>query len=134
MAPVAADDMPFFEDRLAVIQPRSAPVVSLPPSALLLTTLLRPAPILLLNVSLGDHARLERRSCGCGLEREGWTLHLHHVRSFEKFVAGGVSLLDVDIDRLLEETLPARFRVSRRTISSSSASTASADVRRSRSW
>ena len=111
VAPVAADDMHFFEDRLAVIQPGSAAEsVSLPPSALLLTTLLRTAPILLLNVSLGDQARLERRSCGCGLEREGWTLHLHHVRSFEKLVAGGVALLDVDVDRVLEETLPRSLR------------------------
>jgi hypothetical protein len=109
-APAAPDDMHFFEDRLAVIQPGAAAAsCSLPPAALLLTTLLRTSPIRLLNVSLGDQARLERRSCGCGLEREGWTLHLHHVRSFEKLVAGGVALLDVDVDRVLEETLPARF-------------------------
>ena len=110
VVPEAPDDMHFFEDRLAVIQPGPAAAsTSLPPSALLLTTLLRSSPILLLNVSLGDQARLERRSCGCGLEREGWTLHIHHVRSFEKLVAGGVALLDVDVARVLEETLPARF-------------------------
>ena len=102
--------MHFFEDRLAVIQPGAdAACDGLPPAALLLSTLLPTAPILLLNVSLGDQARLERRRCGCGLESEGWTLHLHHVRSFEKLVAGGVALLDADVDRVLEEVLPSRF-------------------------
>ena len=109
-APTAPDDMHFFEDRLAVVQPGAGVEgVSLPPDALLLTTLLSTAPLQLLNVSLGDQARLERRACGCGLEREGWTLHLRQVRSFEKLVAGGVTLLDVDVDRVLEEVLPARF-------------------------
>jgi hypothetical protein len=109
-APRAPDDMHFFEDRLAVIQP-GADVEDLPlrPAALLLTTLLHTAPLQLLNVSLGDQAGLERRACDCGLEREGWTLHLQEVRSFEKLVAGGVTMLDVDVDRVLEEVLPARF-------------------------
>ena len=108
--PLAPDDMHFFEDRLAVIQPgKEAARDGLPPLALLFTTLLPTAPILMLNVSLGDQAVLERRSCGCGMESEGWTLHIHHVRSFEKLVAGGVSLLDSDVDRVLEEVLPSRF-------------------------
>jgi hypothetical protein len=76
---------------------------------MLLTTLLASAPIPLLNVCLGDQATLERRACGCGLEYFGWTLHVHGVRSFEKLTAGGITLLDVDVDRVLEEVLPARF-------------------------
>jgi hypothetical protein len=67
------------------------------------------SPLLLLNVCLGDQAELERRSCGCGLEREGWTLHLRDVRSFEKLTAAGITLLDVDVIRVLEEVLPRRF-------------------------
>ena len=43
------------------------------------------------------------------MERLGWRWHLERVRSFEKLTAGGVTLLDVDVIRVLEETLPARF-------------------------
>jgi len=81
----------------------------LPGKAMLLTSLLPSAPVFLLNVCMGDQAELTRRSCGCGMERHGWTLHIHTVRSFEKLTAGGITLLDVDVVRVLEEVLPARF-------------------------
>ena len=41
--------------------------------------------------------------------RLGWTTHLHAIRSFEKLTAGGVTYLDVDLIRVLEEVLPRRF-------------------------
>lgn len=108
--PVAPDDMHFFDDRHAVIQPGSGGArPGLPPKAMLLSSLLPSAPILMLNVCMGDQAELARRSCGCGLELDGWTLHIHGVRSFEKLTAGGITLLDVDVIRILEEALPARF-------------------------
>jgi hypothetical protein len=65
--------------------------------------------MVLLNLSLGDHARLERRACGCPLERLGWDTHLETIRSFEKLTAAGMNFLDVDVIRVLEEILPARF-------------------------
>ena len=52
---------------------------------------------------------LERRSCGCPLERLGWTTHLHTIRSFEKLTAGGVTVTDADVVRILDEILPRRF-------------------------
>ncbi len=108
--PRAADDMHFFDDRHALIQPgagRARP--GIPDDAMLLTSLLDTAPLPLLNVCMGDRATLSRRDCGCGLAREGWGLHLHDVRSFEKLTAGGITFLDVDVIRVLEETMPARF-------------------------
>ncbi len=106
----AADDMHFFDDRHALIQPGDlAAGAALPSKAMLLSSLLPSAPITLLNVCLGDRAELTRRSCGCGLEREGWTLHIHEVRSYEKLTAGGMTLLDVDLVRILEQVLPGRF-------------------------
>ena len=109
-SPAAPDDMHFFDDRHAVIQPGAGDAPSgLPPRAMLLSSLLPTAPILLLNVCMGDQAVLVRRACGCGLERDGWPLHLHTVRSFEKMSAGGITLLDTDVIRVLEEVLPARF-------------------------
>jgi hypothetical protein len=39
----------------------------------------------------------------------GWTTRLHTIRSPEKLTAGGGSLLDVQIVRVLEEDLPRAF-------------------------
>ncbi len=108
--PDAADDMHFFDDRHALIQPgagRGRPGVA--DDAMLLTSLLDSAPLVLLNVCMGDRATVSRRDCGCAMAREGWGLHLHDVRSYEKLTAGGITFLDVDVIRVLEETMPARF-------------------------
>jgi hypothetical protein len=66
-------------------------------------------PFTFLNVSLGDHAEMSERRCGCALEAVGWTTHLRAIRSQEKLTAWGMSLLDSDVVRVLEEVLPARF-------------------------
>jgi hypothetical protein len=107
-APATADDVHLHHDRHALVQPGTA-APALPSDALLVTTLRPEAPIVLLNVSLGDRAVLASRACGCPLERLGWTTHLHTVRSFEKLTAGGVSLPDADVVRILDEVLPRRF-------------------------
>jgi hypothetical protein len=108
--PDAPDDMHFFDDRHAVIQPGpEAKTGGLPPKAMLLSSLLPSAPIFLLNVCMGDQAELTTRACGCGLQTAGWTLHIREVRSFEKLTAGGITLLDIDVIRVLEEVLPERF-------------------------
>lgn len=108
--PDAADDMHILHDRHAVIQPGDAGVrEALPARALLVTSLLASAPMILLNVSLGDVARLERTACGCPLEHEGWDTHVWDVRSYEKLTAGGITFLDTDVARVLEEVLPSKF-------------------------
>ena len=110
LAPEAPDDQHLLHDRLALIQPRPDPErTGLPPLALLVTSTLATAPVILLNVSLGDQAVLVQRTCGCPLERLGWATHLHTIRSFEKLTAGGMTFLDTDVIRVLEEVLPARF-------------------------
>ena len=43
------------------------------------------------------------------METHGWTRHLRDVRSFEKLTSAGMTFLDVDVIRILDETLPARF-------------------------
>ncbi|MDR7419229.1 MAG: hypothetical protein QN178_10005 [Armatimonadota bacterium] len=109
LSPVEPDDVHFFHDLHAVIQPGTGPGHALPPRALLLTSLRAASPFVLLNVSLGDQAFLERRRCGCPLEALGWDLHFHTIRSFEKLTAGGMTFLDADVVRILEDELPARF-------------------------
>jgi hypothetical protein len=65
--------------------------------------------MILLNLSLGDAATVEPRSCGCPLEKAGWSTHVHTIRSFEKLTAGGMAFLGTDVIRVLEDVLPRRF-------------------------
>jgi len=92
------DDLHLFHDLFAVIQPpEGGPSGGMPPDALLITSLSPTAPLILLNVALGDRAALVERRCGCPLDRLGWGVHLHTVRSDQKLTAGGMNLLDVDL-------------------------------------
>ena len=110
LAPEAPDDTHLLDDLHALIQPGPGSTVSgLPPTALLISSLRRTAPLILLNVALGDQAVFVRRPCGCPLERLGLATHLHTIRSYEKLTSGGMTFLDTDVIRVLEEVLPARF-------------------------
>jgi hypothetical protein len=107
LEPAASDDVHLLDDLYALIQ--AGQPAGLPANALLVSTLRPTAPFILLNVSMGDQAELTRRACGCPLERLGWTTHLQAIRSYEKLTAGGMTFLDTDVVRVLEEVLPARF-------------------------
>jgi hypothetical protein len=110
LEPEAPGEVHLLDDFQAVIQPGLAGAASdLPPLALLLSSLRATAPFVLLNVSFGDRAVVGRRACGCPLERLGWRTQLREIRSFEKLTAGGMTFLDTDIIRVLEEDLPGRF-------------------------
>ena len=110
LAPAAPDDVHLFDDLHAVLQPgETGARPGLPPRALLVSSLRASAPLFLLNASLGDQAVLVERRCGCPLEALGWTTHVHTIRSYEKLTAGGMTFLDVDVIRVLDEELPARF-------------------------
>jgi hypothetical protein len=109
LAPEFSDEVHFFRDLHAVIQTESPGQQSLPPGALLVTSLRSTAPLILINVSMGDRAVLTCRACGCPLETLGWTTHLHTIRSFEKLTTGGMTFFDTDVIRVLEEVLPTRF-------------------------
>jgi hypothetical protein len=110
LVPDKPDDLHLLHDLHAVIQPGPDDRRDdLPAGALMLTSLRRSDPLVLLNVSLGDQAEILERSCGCPLERLGWATHLHTIRSFEKLTAGGMTFLDADVIRVLEDVLPTRF-------------------------
>ena len=110
LAPSRPDDSHLTHDLFAVVQPGTEQAsADLSRRALLVTTLRMRAPLILLNVSLGDEGVLDRRDCGCPFHARGWTTHVHTIRSFEKLTAGGMTFLDVDAIRVLEEVLPARF-------------------------
>ena len=113
LAPEAPDDVHLLHDLVAIIQPGQAGAdgagSGLHADALLFTSLRATAPFALLNVSMGDRATMVARRCGCPLERLGWTTHLRDIGSLEKLTAAGMSFLDTDVIRVLEEVLPARF-------------------------
>ncbi len=110
MAPEAVDDLHLFHDFHAVIQAAADDANRVLPAGALLVSSLRPTvPFVLLNVSMGDQAVMRRRACGCPLEQVGWSTHLHTIRSFDKLTAGGMTFLDADVIRVLEDVLPRRF-------------------------
>jgi hypothetical protein len=110
LAPQHPDEVHFFQDLHAMIQvePDDA-AAGLPAGALLVSSLRPTAPLIFLNVSMGDRAMVGPRECGCPLDALGWTTHLHSIRSFEKLTAGGMTFLDTNVMRVLDEVLPGRF-------------------------
>jgi hypothetical protein len=104
--PEAPDDVHLFQDLNALIQADASPF---PDGALLVSSLRRTVPFVLLNVSMGDRAIVTDRRCGCPMETLGWRTHLHTIRSFEKLTAGGMTFVDTDVARVLEQVLPGRF-------------------------
>jgi hypothetical protein len=110
LTPVAADDVHLLHDMNTIVQGGVDAVPGKPPATALYVSSLRPtASPVLFNVALGDQATVERRSCGCPLDALGWATHVHSVRSYEKLTTGGMTFLDVDLIRVLDEVLPARF-------------------------
>jgi hypothetical protein len=108
--PVDGNDIHLYKDSVALIQcPRQVLGTDITVDAFYFTSLLPSAPKLLLNVESDDYGVIERRSCGCPLESDGFTEHLRHIRSFQKLTGEGVTLLGSEMVRILEEVLPARF-------------------------
>lgn len=108
--PEGPDDVHCFTDSFGLIQ-RKRPVAShaLVVDALLVTSLLPSTPKILLNVESGDYGVMTQKPCGCGLGALGLTTHLSEIRSFEKLSGEGMTFVQTDLLRILEEVLPARF-------------------------
>jgi len=108
--PQLSDDLHFFSDSYGLVQ-RSRTVGDSGPSvdAFLFTSLLHSVPKILLNVESGDYGLLERRRCGCGLGNLGLQDHVSHIRSFEKLSGEGMTFVQTDLLRILEDVLPIRY-------------------------
>ena len=108
--PRLSDDMHFFSDRYGLIQrTRAVGDSGLSVDAFLFTSLLAAAPKILLNVESGDYGDLGQWTCNCRMGTAGLTTHVGRVRSFEKLSGEGMTFVQTDLLRVLEEVLPARF-------------------------
>jgi hypothetical protein len=84
-------------------------VGELPSDGMLVTSLRRSAPLILLNVATGDRVTLGDRRCGCAFEALGWTGRVAEVRSDTTLTAAGMTVADADVGQILETVLPRRF-------------------------
>jgi hypothetical protein len=108
--PIHRDEVHVNQHLLAVIShPKPVSQFETQIHPLLLTTLHSAAPRLLLNVENGDYVMLDERDCGCALGKVGLTLHLHHVRSYEKFTSEGMNYFYGDLFDFIERALPSEF-------------------------
>ncbi|OGQ82368.1 MAG: hypothetical protein A3F90_05675 [Deltaproteobacteria bacterium RIFCSPLOWO2_12_FULL_60_19] len=108
--PVYTDELHINRHMVALI-PHPSPLAydGLPIHPLLFTSLHPATPRFFLNVENGDYATLVKRDCGCPLEKIGFTLHIHHVRSYEKFTSEGMNYFYGDLFDLFEKILPSEF-------------------------
>ncbi len=75
----------------------------------LFTTLLGESPKIFLNVGMGDSAKVYKDSCSCDLNRIGFDTHISTIRSYEKLTGEGVTFIDNDFLKIIEEDLPRAF-------------------------
>lgn len=107
--PGQADDVHVALDKVALLERPVALPGGSTVDALMLTTLHWSVPKIMINVELGDHGVLTRRSCGCPWDALGFTQHLHTIRSYEKLVSEGMHFVGADLTTLVDEVLPSRF-------------------------
>ncbi|MBI5083358.1 MAG: hypothetical protein HZB13_02020 [Acidobacteria bacterium] len=90
---------------MLVTRPRSEPGQN----ALFGTNLLPYAPRILINVEVDDSAVVEPATCDCEFSRVGFDLQVRDIFSYGKVTGQGITLEAIDILKLLEVDLPARF-------------------------
>jgi hypothetical protein len=88
---------------------RAVPQCDAEVDALLFTSLLYDTPKILLNVEMGDYGVIDTKPCNCDFGKLGFDKHISKIRSFEKLTGEGVTFVDTDFIRIIEEVLPRRF-------------------------
>jgi hypothetical protein len=108
--PAYTDEMHVSGHMLAVIaHSRTVAEDGVDIRPLLFTSITPSAARFFFNVENGDYATLATRDCGCALEKVGFKLHIHRIRSYEKFTSEGMNYFYRDLFELFEKTLPSEF-------------------------
>lgn len=102
-----AGDHHLCRDLVAVVQADAAATDQA--DILYMTALHEAAPKVMINVQLGDCARVVRRRCGCLLGEMGLDLHLLQVRSIERVTCEGMTVAVSELVRIVEEVLCQRY-------------------------
>src|SRR5690606_17518820 len=97
------DQVRVFRDSYAVLGGSDGP------SPLLVSSLVRAAGKVLINVEIGDSAYVQQRSGDLPAREWGYDLTLHTIRSFRKITSFGVTLAVADLYPVVEEFLPRSF-------------------------
>ena len=97
------DQVRVFRDSYAVLGGRDGA------GELLVSSLVRAAGKVLINVEIGDSGCLQQRRGDLPADRWGYDLTLHTIRSFRKITSFGVTWAVADLYPVVEEFLPRRF-------------------------
>jgi len=104
------NDQHLLKDHVAMIQAiRKLPGFDVEVPAFCFTSLLPTAAKMLLNVESDDYGSVDSRPCGCKWETLGYPIHVRDIRSFRKLTGEGITLVGSDIERVIDEFLPARY-------------------------
>lgn len=105
-----SDSCHFLVDTNAVISHRLKPSYSdAEVDSFLFSTLLFESPKILLNVGMGDYGKIWNEACSCDLGKFGFDIHVSQIRSYEKLTGEGVTFVDTDLIRIIENELPRKF-------------------------
>jgi hypothetical protein len=99
-----------FRDSLALINHREqAPSSDAEVDAILFTTLLPCAPLVLVNVNMHDAGTLGPARCRCSWTELGMTQQVENIIAYGKLTGQGTCFVGSDVLTLLEKILPERF-------------------------
>lgn len=105
-----SDHCHTYKDTIAITRyRRNVPQCDTEVDSLLFSSLLYESPKILLNVEMGDYGIIDRKPCACEFGSLGFDSHISGIRSFEKLTGEGVTFVNTDFIRIVEEVLPKRF-------------------------
>jgi hypothetical protein len=102
------DEVHVFRDAWAVVAVQLE-VDDEQGSQILFTGLRPAAPKVLINAGIGDSAIVESDSSGPPVERLGYDVRIHTIRSFGKITVWGATFAVTDLIEIIESTLLPRF-------------------------
>jgi len=105
-----SDHCHYFKDTIAITNyRRKVPLCDAEVNGLLFSSLLYESPKILLNVEMGDYGIIETKRCSCKFDALGYDKHISDIGSFEKLTGEGVTFVNTDFIKIIEEIMPREF-------------------------